>query len=160
MSGIKVLFLCTGNSARSIIAEAILSTLGGDRFTACSAGSHPLGKVNPAALKTLAKHGIRTRGLASKSWDVFAEENAEAVDVIITVCDRAAGETCPAWPGRPLTAHWSIADPARVTAPPDAVSEAFENAYRELATRVRKLLDLPFDAMRREEIQAALDSLA
>ncbi len=160
MTGRKVLFLCTGNSARSIIAEAILSTLGGNRFTACSAGSHPVGRVHPAALKTLEKHGLRSRGLASKSWDVFAGENAQAVDVVITVCDDAAGETCPAWPGRPLTAHWSIADPARVTGSPDAISEAFESAYRELDARVRKLLELPFDAMSREEIESALMGLA
>ncbi len=132
------LFLCTGNSARSIMAEALLDHLGGGHFRAFSAGSHPRGAVHPLALETLRRHGVRADGFRSKSWDEFARPGAAALDHIITVCDNAAQEACPLWPGRPATAHWSIADPAAVTGP--GAPGAFETAYRDLESRIRGLI--------------------
>ncbi len=135
-----VLFLCTGNSARSIIAEALVNHLGGGRFRAVSAGSQPKGAPHPMALRVLEEEGIATTGLASKSWHAFAGPAAPAIDIIITVCDNAAGEECPVWPGRPITAHWGIADPAEVKG--EGQHFAFEQALRLLRQRIMLLLAL------------------
>lgn len=156
----KVLFLCTGNSARSIMAEAILDRLGGERFGASSAGSHPTRKVNPGALRQLAERGHDVAGLASKSWDVFAAPDAPPIDIVITVCDAAAGESCPVWPGQPLTAHWGIPDPAAVTGSDEDINEAFASAYEELSRRIRQMLELPLASMSRAQAEAALRALA
>ena len=134
----NVLFLCTGNSARSILAEALLNRDGGGRFRAVSAGSFPKGAVHPMALEILREHGFPTDGLRSKSWDEFAVAGAPPLDLIVTVCDNAAGETCPVWPGHPARAHWGIADPAAVEG--DGQRAAFEEAYRLLETRIADLL--------------------
>jgi arsenate reductase len=134
---VTVLFLCTGNSARSIMAEALANHAGAGRVRAYSAGSHPRGAVHPLALETLRRHGVPAEGVRSKSWDEFAAPGAAAVDQIITVCDNAAQEACPLWPGRPATAHWSIPDPAAVAGPEAAA--AFEAAYQDLEARIRAL---------------------
>ncbi len=133
----NVLFLCTGNSARSILAEALLARWGKERFHAFSAGSTPKGTVHPLALETLRAHGLPVEGYRSKSWDEFAGANAPAMDFIFTVCDNAAKETCPIWPGRPATAHWSRVDPAAVTGPIDDQRRAFETTYRDLERRIQ-----------------------
>jgi arsenate reductase (thioredoxin) len=138
MSSCNLLFLCTGNSARSILAEAILNNEGGDRFRGFSAGSHPKGQVHPCALQLLGELGLPTEGLRSKSWDEFAAEGAPPIHVVITVCDNAAGEVCPIWPGKPARAHWSIPDPAAVEGA--GQQEAFLEAYRELHARIIEFL--------------------
>ena len=143
MSTCKILFLCTGNSARSILAEAILNREGGNRFRAYSAGSFPKGAVHPAALSLLRERGYPTEGLSSKSWDAFAAADAPALDIILTVCDNAAGEACPIWPGKPITAHWGIPDPAAVEGPGQAA--AFAAAYDALAMRIDALLALDLE---------------
>ena len=150
MSGrpFNVLFLCTGNSARSILAEAILNHRGKARFRAFSAGSHPTGKVNPGARALLEHLHIATAGLRSKAWDEFAKPGAPPLDFVITVCDNAAGETCPVWPGQPMTAHWGVADPAHVE-PPEARTRAFQEAYRILARRIELFTSLPFESLDR-----------
>jgi arsenate reductase len=137
----NVLFLCTGNSARSILAEAILNQQGMGRFRAYSAGSHPKGAVHPAALNLLKELGHDTGGLRSKSWDEFSGPDAPPLDFVFTVCDNAAGEVCPIWPGHPMTAHWGIEDPAAVEA--DGQAKAFWNAYQQLQRRIRLFLALP-----------------
>jgi arsenate reductase (thioredoxin) len=137
----NILFLCTGNSARSILAEALLNRAGAGRFRAFSAGSFPKGEPHPAALELLAEQGLETDGLRSKSWDEFAAEGAAEMDMIITVCDNAAGETCPVWPGHPATAHWGIEDPAAVEGA--AQKQAFLNALTYLQRRISLLLSLP-----------------
>ena len=129
---INLLFLCTGNSARSLIAEGVLRQLGGKAFNAFSAGSHPTGKPNPHAIAVLRQHDIDTGFARSKSWDEFAGADAPQLDLIITVCDNAAGETCPIWPGRPATAHWGLPDPAAVDGPQQAITAAFLDTYDEL----------------------------
>ncbi len=134
----RVLFLCTGNSARSILAEALLSHLGGNAYRSYSAGSKPTGIVNPLALETLNAHGVSIRDPRSKSWDEFAD--AEPMDLIVTVCNQAAGEVCPIWPGQPRTAHWGIPDPAAVEGSDDDRHAAFETAYQELERLVGKFL--------------------
>jgi protein-tyrosine-phosphatase len=134
----NVLFLCTGNSARSILAEAILNREGRGRFRAFSAGSHPKGAVHPAALKLLDALGFSTDGYRSKSWDEFAAPDAPPLDVVITVCDNVAGEMCPIWPGTPAKVHWSIPDPAAVEG--DGQAEAFRDAYRDLHARIGDFL--------------------
>jgi len=149
----NVLFLCTGNSARSIFAETILGSLGGARFNAFSAGSHPTGRVNPFALELLAKHGHPTGALRSKSWDEFARPGAPAMDFVVTVCDRAAGEACPLWPGQPVTAHWGFEDPAAAQGPDDAKRRAFARVYAQIAHRVRLFLDLPVEKLDRLVIE-------
>lgn len=136
----EVLFLCTGNSARSILAEAYLNHAGKGAFVAHSAGSRPAGKVNPFALEFLQSKGISTTGLRSKSWDEFG---AKALDLVITVCDSAARETCPVWPGRPRTAHWSIADPAAVAGSDEERRNAFLRAFDELRSRIDELVAHP-----------------
>jgi len=132
----NVLFLCTGNSARSILAEALLNHLGAGRFQAFSAGSAPKGAVHPIAIETLAAHGLPATGFRSKSWDEFAGPHAPKMDYIFTVCDNAAAETCPMWPGHPATNHWSIEDPAAVEGSREEKLRAFERAYRDLEQRI------------------------
>ena len=135
-----VLFLCTGNSARSIIAEALLRHLGRGRFTAFSAGSHPKGEVHPLALEVLRRHHVPAEHLRSKSWDEFAEPGAPPLDFVVTVCDRAAAETCPIWPGAAIRAHWGIDDPAGVDGTEGEKERAFERAFSELEARVRSFV--------------------
>lgn len=151
---LNVLVLCTGNSARSILGEALFNHLGAGRVCAFSAGSQPSGKVNPAALETLQKHGIPLPEPRSKSWDEFAAPGAPQLDLIFTVCASAAGEICPVWPGHPATAHWGIADPAHVE-PIEARRAAFEVAYRQLRARIEALLALPLETMVADEIKSA-----
>jgi arsenate reductase len=139
---LNVLFLCTGNSARSIMAEAMLRELGRERFDAFSAGSHPAGNVNPHAHEVLKRQGFRVDGLRSKSWSEFAEPGAAAMDAIITVCDNAAGEVCPVWPGRPVTAHWGVPDPASVVGDDNRKRQAFEASCNTLRERIEKLVAL------------------
>ena len=136
----NVLFLCTGNSARSILSEAILDRLGEGRFKAFSAGSKPVGRVNPGAMELLRRRGFPTDGLRSKSWDEFAGPDAPAMDYIITVCNNAAGESCPVWPGRPATEHWDIDDPAGVGEAEEERRAAFEAVYATLEGRIRDFL--------------------
>jgi arsenate reductase (thioredoxin) len=143
----NVLFLCTGNSARSIMAEAILNAKGGPKFTAYSAGSHPAGKVHSAALKQLESAGICTQDLRSKSWDEFERPGAPSLDFVFTVCDNAAKEVCPVWPGHPMTAHWGIPDPAAVRTSPEAIQEAFRKAFFALESRISLFLSLPINEL-------------
>jgi arsenate reductase len=137
----NVLFLCTGNSARSVLSESLLNRLGDGRFRAFSAGSKPVGRVNPGALELLQRRGYPTEGLRSKSWDEFAGRGAPAMDYIITVCNNAAGETCPVWPGHPATEHWDIDDPAGVGNTDEERRAAFEEAYAVLQKRIEKFVD-------------------
>ncbi len=139
----NVLFLCTGNSARSILAEATMNSLGAPRFRAFSAGSQPTGRVNPFAIELLQKNRLPTDGLRSKTWDEFAAAGAPRLDFVITVCDNAAGEVCPLWPGQPITAHWGVPDPAAATGSDDDKRRAFFNAYTRLANRIQLFLNLP-----------------
>ena len=138
----NVLFLCTGNSARSVLAEVLLNELGEGAFQAFSAGSKPTGTVNPGAIRKLNREGHSTEGLASKSWDVFSGADAPEIDIVITVCDNAAGESCPIWNGAPVTAHWGIPDPAYFD-DEEARDAAFDLAYTRLRWRIEKLLTLP-----------------
>ena len=150
----NVQVLCTGNSARSILGEALFNHLGAGRVRAYSAGSKPGGVVNPVALETLERHGVRISDARSKSWDEFAAPDAPGIDFIFTVCANAANEPCPIWPGHPTTAHWAIPDPAHVE-PLAARRAAFETAYRQIERRVRALLALPLETMSPNEIQRA-----
>ena len=152
----NVLFLCTGNSARSIMAEAYLNSVGKDRFKAYSAGSRPGGKVNPFALELLARSKIDTAGLRSKSWDEFAQPGAPKMDFVFTVCDAAAAEPCPYWPGQPMTAHWGVEDPAAVEGSDEEKRFAFRKAFTLLARRIDLLLNLPVDKLDRMSLQAKL----
>jgi len=145
----NVLFLCTGNSARSVMAEALLNVLGHGRFHAYSAGSHPSGTVQPMAAELAAKLGYDTTRLRSKNWDEFAEPGAPIMDLVITVCDNAAGEACPAWLGGPTTAHWGVEDPVGVEGDEDARRHAFMKAFSILRKRVELLLALPLDKLDR-----------
>lgn len=138
----RVLFLCTGNSARSIIAESLLNQVGRGRFSGFSAGSHPKGTVHPMALELLKGMKLPTEGLRSKSWDEFAAAGAQQFDFIITVCDNAAGEVCPIWPGQPMSAHWSIADPAAVAGSESEKWIAFRTAFQALERRIKILINL------------------
>ena len=151
---LNILVLCTGNSARSILGEALFNHLGAGRVRAWSAGSQPAGRVNPVALETLAAHDVPMPQPRSKSWDEFAVPGAPQFDLIITVCGSAAGETCPVWPGHPVTAHWGIDDPAHVE-PMDARRAAFEVAYSELERRIRALLALPLESMTPDDRRTA-----
>jgi len=153
----NILVLCTGNSARSILAEAILNREGAGRVQAWSAGANPTGVVNPAALRLIEAKGLPTRGYRSKSWDEFAAPGAPRMDLVVTVCSAAAGEVCPAWPGAPLRAHWGIDDPA--IAPPDQIDMAFRMAYHRLSARINALLALPLETLKRPELQTALDRI-
>ena len=153
----NILVLCTGNSARSILCEALLNRLGAGRVRAFSAGSDPKAFPHPAALSLLAAEGYETDGFASKKWDVFAGEDAPQMDIVITVCDNAAGEACPIWPGAPVSAHWGIGDPAAVEG--EWQAEAFSSAYRQLGQRVESLLALPFEEMEPVQLKAALNGI-
>jgi arsenate reductase len=152
----NVLFLCTGNSARSIIAEAILNQIGAGKFRAYSAGSHPKGAVNPNAIGLLQEEGYETGSLRSKSWSEFADASGPQFDFIFTVCDDAAGETCPVWPGKPVTAHWGIADPAAVRGTPVETARAFNEAYRSLLRRIEAFAALPLSSLDGLTLQAKL----
>ena len=145
----NLLFLCTGNSARSIMAEAMANHLGKGRFHAYSAGSHPRGRVHPVALQILQDAGLPTATLRSKPWDEFAAADAPPMDLIITVCDKAAGEACPVWPGHPVTAHWGVEDPAAVAGSPEQVRHAFAHALHLLQHRITLLLALKPEALDR-----------
>jgi len=155
----NVLFLCTGNSARSILAEAYLNAAGRGRFVAYSAGSHPGGKVNPLALDLLQKNRIDTAGLRSKSWDEFARPGAPALDFVFTVCDNAAGEVCPLWPGQPISAHWGVQDPAAVQGTEELRRKAFLRAFSELSTRINLLMSLPIDKLDRLVLKKKLEEI-
>ena len=146
-----VLFLCTGNSARSVMAEALLNhpTIGHGRFRAYSAGSHPKGQVHPLALETLAANHLPTQGFRSKSWDEFAEPGAPVMDFVFTVCDDAAAEACPVWPGQPMTAHWGLPDPAAATGTDEEKRRAFRDALITLRRRIELFVSLPFDKLNR-----------
>jgi arsenate reductase (thioredoxin) len=147
MKVLNVLFLCTGNSARSILAEAYLNSAGGGRFKAYSAGSRPGGRVNPFALELLAQSRIDTAGLRSKNWDEFAQPGAPQMDFVFTVCDNAAAEACPYWPGQPVTAHWGVPDPAAVEGSDDDKRKAFRQALSVLSTRIKLLMNLPLEKL-------------
>jgi len=155
----NVLFLCTGNSARSILAEATLNSAGGGRFKAYSAGSKPGGRVNPFALELLASSSVDVAGLRSKSWDEFARPGAPAMDFVFTVCDRAAAEPCPFWPGQPMTAHWGVPDPAAVEGSDDAKRRAFRNALSVLSARINLLINLPVEKLERLALQKKLEEI-
>lgn len=155
----NVLFLCTGNSARSILAEAYLNSAGLGRFKAYSAGSHPTGKLNPFAVELLAKNRIDLSGFRSKSWDEFAKPGAPKLDFVFTVCDSAAGEMCPIWPGQPITAHWGVRDPAAVTGSDEEKRKAFLKAFTELSTRINLLLALPIAKLDRLALEQKLDEI-
>ncbi|MBE0613907.1 MAG: arsenate reductase ArsC [Burkholderiales bacterium] len=158
-SPLNVLFLCTGNSARSILAEAILNESGRGRFRAFSAGSHPAGKVNPYAIELLRTQRLDTAGLRSKSWDEFAAAGAPQLDFVFTVCDNAAGELCPLWPGAPVTAHWGVADPAAVAGGEDAMHKAFAQAFILLQRRISLFASLPLAKLDAIAIKSELDRI-
>jgi arsenate reductase (thioredoxin) len=155
----NVLFLCTGNSARSIIAEAILNHKGKGKFTAFSAGSHPSGTPRPEALKQLESAGISTEGLRSKSWDEFAVADAPKMDFVFTVCDNAANEACPFWPGQPMTAHWGIPDPAAVKGTPEEIDRTFRDAFTVLDRRINLFLSLPLSSLEQLAIKREIESI-
>ena len=155
----NVLFLCTGNSARSILAEAILNRIGGDKFRAFSAGSFPKGKVHPQALALLQRLGYPTDDLRSKSWDEFAADGAPELDFIFTVCDNAANEVCPVWPGRPVTAHWGVPDPAAVEGDEKHIEHAFKEAYRTLHRRIELFAALPVKNLDHIALKQHLDQI-
>jgi arsenate reductase (thioredoxin) len=159
MKSYNVLFLCTGNSARSILAEAYLNAAGTGRFKAYSAGSHPAGKVNPFALELLEKNRLPVAGLRSKNWDEFAQATAPKMDFVFTVCDNAAGETCPLWPGQPITAHWGIADPAAIGGSDEDKRRGFLRAFSELSTRINLMLALPMDKLDRRALTQRLKDI-
>ncbi|AEQ52774.1 arsenate reductase ArsC [Pelagibacterium halotolerans] len=152
----NVLFLCTGNSARSILAESILNKDGAGRFHAYSAGSQPKGAVNPLAIKMLASFDYPTEGLRSRAWDEFAGPGAPVMDFVFTVCDNAAGEACPVWPGQPMTAHWGIEDPAAVEGPEIARQSAFVTAFRYLRNRIAIFAALPFASLDKSALRTRL----
>ncbi|HTR67433.1 MAG TPA: arsenate reductase ArsC [Terriglobales bacterium] len=155
----NVLFLCTGNSARSIMAEAILNFKGRPSFTAYSAGSHPSGKVRPEALRELEMARIPTNGLRSKSWDEFARPGAPQLDFIFTVCDNAAKEVCPVWPGQPMTAHWGVPDPAAVRGSAEEIQRAFRDAFFMLERRISLFLSLPLKSLDSLALKQELDNI-
>ena len=152
----NVLFLCTGNSARSILAEAVLNKIGAGKFRAYSAGSQPKGQVNPHAIQLLKSLGYETSGYWSKSWAVFAQPAASSLDFVFTVCDNAAGEACPVWPGQPITAHWGIPDPAEATGTEAEIALAFKDAYRMLHQRIAAFAALPIKSLDAMTLQGKL----
>ena len=155
----NVLFLCTGNSARSIMAEALLNSLGNGRFRAFSAGSHPGGVVNSFAIEKVRLLGYPIENLRSKSWDEFAEPGAPQMDFIITVCDSAAGEVCPIWPGQPISAHWGFQDPAAVQGSDEEKRRVFEQVFRQISTRIHVFISLPLAALDRAAIHRELKEI-
>lgn len=155
----NVLFLCTGNSARSILAEAILNRKGAPNFTAYSAGSHPSGAVRPEALHQLQMAGLSTDGLRSKSWDEFAAPGAPQMHFVFTVCDNAAQEACPLWPGQPMTAHWGVPDPAAVVGTPAEIERAYREAFTILERRISLMLALPLTSLDSLAIKRELDKI-
>jgi arsenate reductase len=155
----NVLFLCTGNSARSIMAEAILNYKGKPNFTAYSAGSHPSGTVRPEALKQIQLAHLPTEGLRSKSWEEFAKPGAPELHFVFTVCDNAAKEACPIWPGQPMTAHWGIADPAAATGTPDEIERAFREAFVSLDRRISLFLALPLSTLDKLALKKEIDRI-
>lgn len=155
----NVLFLCTGNSARSILGEAILNKVGAEHFKAFSAGSHPKGTVHPMAIEVLKDAGYATAGFRSKSWDEFAGHDAPVMDFVFTVCDNAAGETCPIWPGHPMTAHWGIEDPAAVQGTTFDQKAAFEDALRYMRNRITTFVNLPLKTIDRMTLQSKLQGI-
>lgn len=155
----NVLFLCTGNSARSVIAECIMNRLGAGRITAYSAGSYPAGKVNPHALALLRDLDYPVDGLRSKNWDEFAGPDAPPLDFIFTVCDNAAGEVCPVWPGRPITAHWGLPDPAAVEGSDAEIGAAFAETHRELYNRISTFNSLKLEALDQPTLRKWLDDI-
>ncbi len=155
----NVLFLCTGNSARSIMAEAIMNHKGKAHFTAYSAGSHPTGTVRPEAIHQIEKAGLTATGLYSKSWNEFAQADAPSIDFVFTVCDSAAKEVCPLWPGQPITAHWGIADPAVVEGTSEQVERAFQDAFSTLDRRISLFLCLPFSSLDQFALKRELDNI-
>jgi len=155
----NVLFLCTANSARSILAEAALNRLGSGKFKSFSAGSHPGGRVNPFALALLEKEGIDTSFARSKSWDEFAGPDAPKMDFVFTVCDDAANETCPIWPGQPMTAHWGVPDPAKATGTDAEIALAFAEAYRMLSMRISIFVNLPMASLDRMALKKRLGEI-
>jgi arsenate reductase len=155
----NVLFLCTGNSARSVMAEALLNHWGKGKFRAYSAGSHPKCEVHPLTLELLDRMQLPTNGLRSKSWDEFAQPNSPNMDFIITVCDNAAGEVCPVWPGQPIAAHWSFPDPAAAEGTIEQKRKAFADVYRSIEARVKLLCALPLEALDRMTMQSRVRQL-
>jgi arsenate reductase (thioredoxin) len=155
----NVLFICTGNSARSIMGEGILNTLGGGRFRAWSAGSQPKGVVHPMALDVLAGLGMAQGDFRSKSWDEFARDDAPPLDFVFTVCDNAAGEVCPVWPGQPVTAHWGLHDPAAMEGDPERQRQAFNNVAQILKRRIELMLALPEQSLSALSIQSQLNAI-
>ncbi len=155
----NVLFLCTGNSARSILAEQLVSHWGGGKFRGFSAGSHPKGKVHPIAIELLRHMKLPTEGLRSKSWDEFAKPGAPRLDFVFTVCDNAAGEMCPVWPGQPMTAHWGVEDPAAVEGSEAEKWLAFRQAFQRLEARIKAFTSLPIASLDRMKLQERLDEI-
>lgn len=155
----NVLFLCTGNSARSIFGECLLGQLGKGRFRGFSAGSHPKGEVHPMALKVLRNNNYPTEELRSKDWSEFAQADAPQMDFVFTVCDKAAAETCPVWPGQPMTAHWGVVDPAAVEGDETTRMMAFRTALRELENRIKLFVSLPLTSIDRLKLQKQLDAI-
>src|SRR5271165_3077836 len=155
----NVLFLCTGNSARSIMAEAILNFKGRPTVTACSAGSHPAGAVRPEALRELERARLPTAGLRSKNWDEFAQPGAPEMNFVFTVCDNAAKEVCPVWPGQPMTAHWGIADPAATSGTPEEIERAFREAFVTLDRRISLFLALPLATLDKLALKSEIDRI-
>ncbi len=155
----NVLFLCTGNSARSVMAEAILNRFGAGKFVAHSAGSMPKGEVHPETLALLKRLNYDTSTFRSKSWDVFAAPDAPKLDFVFTVCDNAANEVCPVWPGQPMTAHWGVPDPAAATGSQVEIARAFANAYGALQNRIAIFVNLPFEGLDRLSLQTRLDAI-
>ncbi len=156
---LNVLFLCTGNTSRSIIAEALLNAIGGERFRGYSAGSFPKGMVNPYALDLLHRNRLPVEGLRSKSWDEFSGPGAPPLDFVFTVCDQAAGEVCPVWPGQPMSAHWGIEDPAAVEGTEEQKRRAFFTTYNQLHHRLSIFVNLPFGKLDRMSLQNQLDAI-
>ncbi|MDZ5455720.1 MULTISPECIES: arsenate reductase ArsC [Azohydromonas] len=155
----NVLFICTGNSARSIMAEGLMNHLGRGRFKAYSAGSHPAGEIRPLALQTLRQWHIPTDGFSSKSWDEFAVPGAPQMDFVFTVCDKAAGELCPLWPGQPMTAHWGVADPAAVEGTPEQRQRAYMDAALVLKRRIELMLALPLQTLAGMSLQREIERI-
>ncbi|HWA88961.1 MAG TPA: arsenate reductase ArsC [Rhizomicrobium sp.] len=155
----NVLFLCTGNSARSILGEAILNKIGGDKFVAYSAGSQPKGAVHPQTLALLDRLGFSTSGLRSKNWDEFAVPGAPPLDFVFTVCDNAANEVCPVWPGQPMTAHWGVPDPAAVAGTDDQIAAAFRDTFLLLQRRIELFANLPVKSLDRMSLKKRLDEI-